>query len=93
MSHVTLIDLDEDAIEIARENINNLDLNEKIEIIRMDVNEIPSTFYKKFDVVLTNPPFGIRSKKSADVNFLKKAINVIMPLLFIDFFRLYLFLA
>ena len=78
MRHVTLIEIDEDAIEIAKENINNLDLNEKFQIIRMDVNDIPSAFYKKFDVVLTNPPFGIRSKKSADVNFLKKAINVIM---------------
>ncbi len=74
--HVTLIDIDEDAIGIATENIKNLDLTEKIEIIRMNVNEIPKSFYKKFDVVLTNPPFGIRSKKSADVNFLKKAINV-----------------
>ena len=74
---MTLIDIDQDAIGIATENIKNLDLTEKIEIIRMNVNEIPKSFYKKFDVVLTNPPFGIRSKKSADVNFLKKAINVL----------------
>ena len=73
---MTLIEIDQDAIEIARNNINRLDLNHKIQIIRMDVNMIPKSFYKKFDVVLTNPPFGIRSKKSADVDFLKKAINV-----------------
>jgi len=78
MRHVTLVDIDEDALEIAKENIKNLDLNEKIQIIRMDVNNIPVKFYKKFDIVLTNPPFGIRSKKAADVNFLKKAINVMI---------------
>ena len=43
----------------------------------MNVNQIPNSFYKKFDIVLTNPPFGIRSHKSADVDFLKQAINVI----------------
>ena len=47
-----------------------------IDIIRIDVNEIPQSFYKKFDVVLTNPPFGIRSQKAADVNFLKAGLNV-----------------
>lgn len=74
--HVTLVDLDEDAIEIAKRNIDNLELNDRIEIININVNQIPSSFYKKFDVVLTNPPFGIRSQKAADVNFLKQAINV-----------------
>jgi predicted RNA methylase len=73
---VTLVDIDPDAIEIAQENIENLELKDHIQIINMDVNDIADKFYKKFDIVLTNPPFGIRSKKSADVGFLKKAINV-----------------
>ena len=38
--------------------------------------KIPESFYKKFDIILTNPPFGIRSEKSADIRFLKKALNV-----------------
>jgi predicted RNA methylase len=42
----------------------------------MDVNSLPEKFNKKFDIVITNPPFGIRSEKAADVNFLKKALQV-----------------
>ncbi len=88
---MTLIEIDEDAIEIARNNINRLELNQKIQIIRMDVNKIPNSFYKKFDIVLTNPHFGIRSKKSADVDFLKKAINVENKInILIDFFKIHL---
>jgi predicted RNA methylase len=71
-----LIDIDEDAIEIAKRNVENLDLSDKIQIIKIDFTKFPITFYKKFDVVITNPPFGIRSKKSADVAFLKEALNV-----------------
>jgi len=48
----------------------------------MDVITIPESFNNKFDIVLTNPPFGIRSEKSADVGFLKKAINIFKEILF-----------
>ncbi len=71
-----MVDIDEDAIEIAKRNVANMELENKIEIIQMNVEEIPTSLYKKFDVVITNPPFGIRSHKSADVNFLKVALNV-----------------
>jgi predicted RNA methylase len=74
------VDIDNDAMNIAYENAKNLGIEDKIQFILCDVNSIPSTFYKKFDIVLTNPPFGIRSKKEADVNFLKKALNVSFPL-------------
>lgn len=70
-----MVDIDSDALEIARENVENLEL-ENVEIINMNVLEIPETFYKKFDIILTNPPFGIRSEKGADLKFLKKALNV-----------------
>ncbi len=80
---VTMIDIDPDALNIASFNISSLNLN-NIQLINADVFSLPKTFYKKFDVftkflckiVLTNPPFGIRSNKSADVDFLKKAVNV-----------------
>jgi predicted RNA methylase len=73
---VTLVDIDEDAIEIAKQNIQNLELESSINIMHMNVNHIGESFNKKFDMVLTNPPFGIRSHKSADISFLKKAVNV-----------------
>lgn len=74
---MTLVDIDPDALEIAQENIENLEV-ENIDIINIDVLQIPQSFYKKFDVVITNPPFGIRSEKAADIRFLKKAMNVII---------------
>jgi predicted RNA methylase len=63
-------------LDIARYNVENLELN-NVEIINIDVLKIPKSFYKKFDIILTNPPFGIRSEKGADIKFLKKALNVI----------------
>ena len=63
-------------MDIARYNVENLELN-NVEIINIDVLKIPKSFYKKFDIILTNPPFGIRSEKGADIKFLKKALNVI----------------
>lgn len=77
---MTLVDIDEDALEIAKKNVQNYEISDKVDFIRLDVEQIPESFNKKFDLVLTNPPFGIRSKKSADINFLKEAINVIFIL-------------
>ncbi len=70
------MDIDEHALEIAKRNVANLDLESMIDIIRINVNEIPQSFCKKFDIVITNPPFGIRSQKSADINFLRVALDV-----------------
>jgi predicted RNA methylase len=63
-------------LEIAKFNVDNLELN-NVEIINIDVLKIPKSFFKKFDIILTNPPFGIRSEKGADIKFLKIALNVI----------------
>jgi predicted RNA methylase len=73
--NVFLFDIDEDALNIAKKNVQNLELEDKIHIIQCDVNQL--TCWKKlnkyFDLVITNPPFGIRSENGADVEFLKTA--------------------
>ena len=73
--NVFLFDIDEDALNIAKSNVQNLELEDKIHIIQCDVNQL--TCWKKlnkyFDLVITNPPFGIRSENGADVEFLKTA--------------------
>ena len=77
--NVILFDLDEDAIDLAKQNVNNLDLNDYVQFVLIDVNDLieyKKSFYKKFDLIVTNPPFGIRSEKGADVNFLKCGINL-----------------
>ena len=75
---VVLFDIDEEIIDIAKQNVNNLELQNCIQIILCDVNQIKNwkCLYKKFDIIVTNPPFGIRSQNGADVEFLKCAVNL-----------------
>ena len=73
--NVFLFDIDEEALEIAKNNVENLELNDNIQIIQMDVNQLRlcKKLNKYFDLIITNPPFGIRSENGADVEFLKTA--------------------
>ena len=76
--NVFLFDIDEDAIDIARQNVQNLDLENKIQLMIIDVDILKEwkTVNKYFDIVITNPPFGIRSEKGADIEFLKIASKI-----------------
>jgi len=73
--NVFLFDIDEEALEIAKNNVESLELNDNIQIIQTDVNQLKlcKKLNKYFDLVVTNPPFGIRSENGADVEFLKTA--------------------
>ena len=73
--NVFLFDIDEEALEIAKNNIEQLELEDNIQIIQMDVNQLRqcNKLNKYFDLVITNPPFGIRSENGADIEFLKTA--------------------
>ena len=73
--NVFLFDIDEDALNIAKNNVENLELEEKVHIIQVDVNQLRdwAKLNKYFDLVITNPPFGVRSENGADVEFLKTA--------------------
>ena len=73
--NVFLFDIDEEALDIAKNNIEKLELEDNIQIIQMDVNQLRqcNKLNKYFDLVITNPPFGIRSENGADIEFLKTA--------------------
>ena len=73
--NVFLFDIDEEALEIAKNNVENLELDDNIQIIQTDVNQLRlcNKLNKYFDLIITNPPFGIRSENGADVEFLKTA--------------------
>ena len=73
--NVFLFDIDEEALDIAKNNIEQLELEDNIQIIQMDVNQLRqcNKLNKYFDLVITNPPFGIRSENGADIEFLKTA--------------------
>ena len=76
--NVLLFDIDEEAIDLARQNVQNLELENNIQLVLVDVNQLGEwpTLNKYFDMVVTNPPFGIRSEKGADVEFLKTASKI-----------------
>lgn len=59
-SKVTALDISSDALEIAKENarINNVD----IEFINADIFEYQTD--KKYDVIVSNPPYVLESEKS-----------------------------
>lgn len=69
---VYAIDIDKKALEIGEKNAKKLEITNKIKWIESDIEK----FNNKGDTVLQNPPFGIRSYRHADLNFLKKAISL-----------------
>lgn len=69
-SHAIGIDVDPNAIEIARENAERLGVSDKVEFRIMDVRD----FSEKVDTVLQNPPFGVR-RRGADALFLDVALR------------------
>lgn len=73
---VFLVDSDKDALKIAESNVAHLKsegygLKERVTLKSIDIG----SFNEKVDVVLQNPPFGIK-KKHADRAFLNKAAEI-----------------
>lgn len=69
MSKVTLFEIQERLSELARKNIEINLLQENVEVLKVDIREIPSlypSFRSLFDVVVSNPPF--RKIRSGQIN-------------------------
>eukprot|EP00899_Mesostigma_viride_P015034 jgi/Mesvir1/23531/Mv18232-RA.1 len=71
-SHVVGVDIDSDAIELAMENCENMEV--EMEFVQADITHVPLQD-KSADIVLMNPPFGSRTK-GADMMFLQSAIKI-----------------
>lgn len=67
---VYFVEKDENAIKILKENLCLLDCS-NYQVIHSDI----SSFNKKINTVIMNPPFGTR-EKHADKNFLSKAFEI-----------------
>lgn len=73
---VIALDLDENVLEIARDNIRNSEIDDScIELIQCDALRVP-LHDKICDVVIMNPPFGTKGNKGIDVAFLKAGMNL-----------------
>uniref|UniRef100_A0A0N4Z984 Methyltransferase-like protein 5 n=1 Tax=Parastrongyloides trichosuri TaxID=131310 RepID=A0A0N4Z984_PARTI len=72
-------DIDEDALKICRENIDEADLDVDIELIKCDlINEgIDKKYENAFDLILTNPPFGTKNNAGIDIKFIDIGIKML----------------
>lgn len=69
-AEVTAFEKDEDALEIAKQNAEKLNVKEFIEFEKKDIQEID----QEFDIVLMNPPFSVHSEEG--MKFLEKAFSI-----------------
>ncbi|XP_066156435.1 rRNA N6-adenosine-methyltransferase METTL5 [Euwallacea fornicatus] len=74
-SSVIGFEIDEDVLDIFQSNIQDHNLP-YIDAILCDVLKIPERFYKKFDTVLMNPPFGTKQNEGIDMKFLEVALQL-----------------
>ncbi|KAB0801984.1 hypothetical protein PPYR_04170 [Photinus pyralis] len=78
-------EIDANAIQICQNNINDQEFS-NIDIVQCDItsNSFVSRWFKMFDTVIMNPPFGTKHNAGIDMDFLKKGFalsnNVIYSL-------------
>ncbi len=65
------VDIDPEAVEVARDNARALGVSDRTEFVVMDVSD----FEERVDVVIQNPPFGV-VRRHADLKFLDKAFQI-----------------
>ncbi|KAF3341421.1 hypothetical protein FCM35_KLT00059 [Carex littledalei] len=70
--HVLGIDVDPESLEIAGENVTDLELD--VDFLRCDIRTL-NLKGLLVDTIVMNPPFGTR-KKGADMDFLSLALKV-----------------
>ncbi|GFS89063.1 rRNA N6-adenosine-methyltransferase METTL5 [Nephila pilipes] len=69
-------DIDEKALNIARGNKEDEEV-ENVDFIQCDVRDLSnSRWYKAFDTVILNPPFGTKGNKGIDLEFLQTACSL-----------------
>ncbi|MCL4361940.1 methyltransferase [Candidatus Parvarchaeota archaeon] len=76
-AEVDLYDIDENAVYSAKQNIEKLHIN-NAKSIRMDIFDVD----KKYEIVISNPPFGFQSNFSLSA-FIKKINSLADNLFFI----------
>ncbi|XP_045542883.1 rRNA N6-adenosine-methyltransferase METTL5 [Papilio machaon] len=73
---VTGLDIDEDAINIIMENIDDNEIT-NVEVIQTDfLNSNTYRWKNYFDTVLMNPPFGTKNNLGMDMKFLQMGLEL-----------------
>lgn len=58
---VTAIDINEDAVELARQNFQNSPWKENATIVHVSIENLKFNTLEKFDIIVCNPPYFIES--------------------------------
>ena len=93
-SKIVSVDIDTDALEIARANIEHYELTEQIQVFQGDLIESLfepkkgesiekpekiSDLYEYFDTIIMNPPFGTKNNEGVDMKLLNCCVNALKP--------------
>jgi len=70
---VTSFDIDMDALDILRLNVEEFEL-ENVDVVECDVKNI--SVKNKFDTVVMNPPFGTKHNKGMDMLFVRRGLDI-----------------
>lgn len=65
-AHIDAIDMDENAFKQAQENVNESKFAKQITVIHNSLQEYSKTTDKKYNLIVTNPPYFEQSLKSSD---------------------------
>ena len=80
---IVSIDIDSDALELARSNIEHYELEEQIKVIEADLMQLilgPEPQYNDyFDTILMNPPFGTKNNEGVDMKLLQCCVKALKP--------------
>uniref|UniRef100_A0AAR2JGG6 Methyltransferase-like protein 5 n=1 Tax=Pygocentrus nattereri TaxID=42514 RepID=A0AAR2JGG6_PYGNA len=68
-------DIDSDALDIFKRNVEEFELP-NIDMVQSDICSVGSSYAKKFDTVIMNPPFGTKHNQGIDMQFLKTADHI-----------------
>jgi len=68
-------ELDGDALDIFQENVEDQCIS-NIDVVQCDIINMPKRFYKQFDTVIMNPPFGTKRNAGLDMKFLEVALHL-----------------
>jgi rRNA N6-adenosine-methyltransferase METTL5 len=78
-SHVVGFDIDADALSIARNNVDEMEIF-NVDFVQCDVlsdlASAESSWHGVFDTVVMNPPFGTKKNAGMDMKFLKIATQL-----------------
>lgn len=65
---IEAIDIDEDSVKQARENFKNSPWADQLEAFHYSLKDFRKTALKKYDLIVSNPPYFINALKSPDKN-------------------------